>query len=144
MDALRAERAELFILKVAIRPGKPLTVGRLDKALYVGLSGNPYAAAVTFSQIARPAIRRAAGMTEAPDVWIPGVAEFDFSRQTGRKEYVPVTWPARDVLGRPLLQRLGPGASASLSPMAQAKGIAIIPPDIAQVVSGQPLVVDPL
>lgn len=142
-DALRAEHAALDVLKVAIRPGKPLTVGRLGAALFVGLPGNPYAAAITFSQIARPAIRRAAGMTEAPDLWIPGVVAFDYSRRTGRREYVPVTWATRDACGRPMLRRLGPGASASLSPVAYAKGIAIIPADLAQVVPGQPLAVEP-
>ena len=144
LDALRAEHAALDVLKVAIRPGKPLTVGRLGAALYVGLPGNPYAAAITFSQIACPAIRRAAGMTEAPDIWIPGVADFDYDRRTGRREYVPVTWEARDSFGRPLLKRLGRGASASLGPMAQAKGIAVIPPEMAHVAPGQPLTVDPL
>lgn len=144
LDALRAEHATLDVLKVAIRPGKPLTVGRLGAALYVGLPGNPYAAAITFSQIARPAVRRAAGMTEAPDAWMPGVADFDYSRRTGRREYVPVTWTARDEYGRPMLLRLGPGASASLNPMAQAKGIAVIPPDMDRVAPGQPLAVEPL
>lgn len=144
LDALRAEQAELDILKVAIRPGKPLTVGRVGGALYFGLPGNPYAAAVTFSQIAQPAIRRAGGMTETPDRWIPGVAGFDYARRIGRREYIPVTWSERDSMGRPLLMRLGRGASASLGPMAQAKGIAAIPAEQTHVFRGQPLAVDPL
>lgn len=143
LDALRAEQAQLDILKVAIRPGKPLTVGRLDGALYFGLPGNPYAAAITFSQIARPALRKIAGLTEDPDTSLPGVAGFSYARKTGRCEYVPVTWHSRDAMGRPILERLGQGASASLSPMAQAKGIAVIPQDTANVHPGQPLWVDP-
>jgi molybdopterin molybdotransferase len=144
LDALRAEAADLDVLKVAIRPGKPLTVGRLGRAQYFGLPGNPYAAAVTFSQIARPALRRTAGLTELPDTWLPGVAGFDYRRTTGRREYVPVTWEARDALGRPILQRLGQGASASLRPVALARGIAVIPPDLDRVTPGTALAVDPL
>jgi len=64
------------VLKVAIRPGKPLTVGRIGQALFVGLPGNPYAAAITFAQIARPALRKAAGITEILDLWLPAVAAF--------------------------------------------------------------------
>lgn len=144
LDALRAEQAELDILKVAIRPGKPLTVGRVGGTLYFGLPGNPYAAAITFSQIARPALRRVAGLTEEPDLWIPAVAGFSYNRTTGRREYVPVTWARRDAVGRPILERLGQGASASLSPIAEAMGIAIIPADMSIVQPGQPLAVEPL
>lgn len=144
LDALRLEAAELDVLKVAIRPGKPLTVGRLGQALYFGLPGNPYAAAITFSQIAKPALRRAAGLMEEPDTWLPAVAGFTYSRSTGRREYVPVTWSERDPFGRPILTRLGQGASASMSPMAQAMGIAVIPPELEVVGPNQPLQVEPL
>ncbi|MFO7919354.1 MAG: molybdopterin molybdotransferase MoeA [Nioella sp.] len=144
LDALRAEHATLDVLKVAIRPGKPLTVGRVGAALYFGLPGNPYSAAITFSQIAYPAIRRRAGMMETPDRWLPGVADFEYSRKAGRREYMPVTWNTRDPLGRPRLERLGRGASASLQPLAHAKGIAVIPPDVTHVRPGQPLAVEPL
>ncbi|WP_165978757.1 gephyrin-like molybdotransferase Glp [Antarcticimicrobium luteum] len=144
LDALRREDATLDVLKVAIRPGKPLTVGRVAGALYVGLPGNPYAAAVTFSQIAQPALRKAAGLTEIQDTWIPAVSGFDYDRATGRREYVPVTWDRRDGMGRPVLQRLGRGASASLSPIANARGIAVIEPDMPHVSEGQPLRVEPL
>jgi molybdopterin molybdotransferase len=108
------------------------------------LPGNPYAAAITFSQIAQPALRRTAGLLEEPDTWLSGVAGFTYSRSTGRREYVPVTWTERDTLGRPVLERLGEGASASLSPMAQAKGIAIIPSELETVRPGQPMAVDPV
>lgn len=144
LDALRLEAAELDVLKVAIRPGKPLTVGRLGQALYFGLPGNPYAAAITFSQIAKPALRRAAGLMEEPDSWLPAVAGFTYSRSTGRREYVPVSWSERDPFGRPILTRLGQGASASMSPMAQAMGIAVIPPELEVIRPNQPLQVEPL
>ncbi|GGB49032.1 molybdopterin molybdenumtransferase MoeA [Roseibium aquae] len=144
LDVLRLEAAELDVLKVAIRPGKPLTVGRLGQALYFGLPGNPYAAAITFSQIAKPALRRAAGLMEEPDTWLPAVAGFTYSRTTGRREYVPVRWSERDSFGRPVLMRLGQGASASISPMAQAMGIAVVPPEIDMVAPGQALTVESL
>jgi len=144
LDALRLEAAELEVLKVAIRPGKPLTIGRLGRALYFGLPGNPYAAAITFTQIARPALRRAAGLMEEPDSWLPAVAGFTYSRSTGRREYVPVTWSQRDPMQRPIIDQLGQGASASLSPIAQAMGIAVIPAEVEMVRPGQPLLVEPL
>lgn len=144
LDALRCEDATLDVLKVAIRPGKPLTIGRVGGALFIALPGNPYATAITFTQIAQPALRRAAGLTETHDTSIPCVADFDYARTIGRREYVPVTWDSRDAMGRPILRRLGQGASASLSPLAMAKGIAALPADLRRVNRGTPLMVDPL
>lgn len=144
LDALCLEAAELDVLKVAIRPVKPLTVGRLGQALYFGLPGNPYAAAITFTQIARPALRRVAGLTEEADTWLPAVAGFSYSRTTGRREYLPVAWSRRDSFGRPVLMRLGRGASASMSPMAQAMGIAVLPPEMDNVMPGLSLTVEPV
>ncbi|MFN3973303.1 MAG: gephyrin-like molybdotransferase Glp [Gemmobacter sp.] len=144
LDAIAAACGELHVLKVAIRPGKPLSIGRIGSALFVGLPGNPYAAAITFSQIAEPALRRTAGITEPSDRWIPAVANFTYRRMTGRTEYVPVTWEARDTLGRPVLQRLGVGASASLRPVALARGIAVVSADIGVVSPGDALAVEPL
>ena len=134
----------LDVLKVAIRPGKPLTIGRVGGALFIGLPGNPCATAITFTQIAQPALRRTAGLTETPDTAIPCVADFDYARTPGRREYVPVTWDSRDTLGRPILRRLGQGASASLSPLAIARGIAALPADLPHVHRGTPLMVEPL
>ena len=144
LDALKREDATLEVLKVAIRPGKPLTIGRVGGALFVGLPGNPYAAAITFLQIARPALRKAAGLLEEIDNWIPAVSGFDYPRKVGRREYLPVTWDERDSLGRPVLRRLDQGSSASLGPIALAKGIAVIDPDIGRVLPGSSLQVEPL
>lgn len=139
LDALRREDATLDVLKVAIRPGKPLTIGRVGGALFIGLPGNPYAAAITFLQIARPALRKAAGLLEEIDTWIPAVSGFDYQRKVGRREYLPVTWDERDAFGRPVLRRLDQGSSANLGPIAMAKGIAVIDPDVEQVFPGTPL-----
>nr|WP_287257516.1 gephyrin-like molybdotransferase Glp [Thioclava sp.] len=142
LDALKREDATLDVLKVAIRPGKPLTIGRVGGVLFVGLPGNPYAAAITFIQIARPALRKAAGLLEEIDTWIPAVSGFDYLRKVGRREFLPVTWTERDALGRPVLQRLGHGSSASLGPIALASGIAEIEPNLERVLAGTPLRVE--
>lgn len=144
LDAIAAAKGELHVLKVAIRPGKPLSIGQIGHAMFIGLPGNPYAAAITFGQIADPVLRRAAGIGEHIDRWIPAVADFSYHRTTGRTEYIPVTWDARDRLGRPVLTRLGQGASASLRPIALARGIAAVPPEVAAVLPGDPLAMEPL
>jgi len=117
---------------------------RLGSALYVELPGNPCAAAIPFSQIARSVLRRAAGLAEEPDTWLPAVAGFTCNRTSGRREYAPVTWVGCDPFGRPVLMRLDQGASASMSPMVRAMGIAVSAPEMDVVRTGQSRSVEPV
>ena len=143
MDVLRRENANLEVLKVAMRPGKPVTVGKIGSALFFGLPGNPYATAVTFSRIALPAIKAIAGLSPVETSWMPAVSGFSYRRKAGRTEYVPVTWSGRDTDGKPVVEMLGRGSSASLSPMASAMAVAVLPPDMANIEPGMPLRIEP-
>ncbi len=50
--------------KVAIKPGKPVLFGTVEKTPVFGLPGNPAAAAATFQLFVRPALRRLAGFRD--------------------------------------------------------------------------------
>jgi molybdopterin molybdotransferase len=52
---------------------------------------------------------------------------------------VPVRIASRDADGFPVLEMLGRGTSASLSALALADGIALLPPDVEAVEPGIPL-----
>ena len=144
MDVLRRENAELEVLKVAMRPGKPVTVGRIGSAQFFGLPGNPYAAAATFARIALPAIRTTAGLSTVDAQWMPAVSGFAYSRKPGRTEYVPVTWSRRDADGLPVVEMLGRGSSASLGPLATARATAVLPPEMPEIVPGTKLRIEQL
>jgi len=143
-EALRGLGAEMDVLKVDMRPGKPVTVGRIGQVLYVGLPGNPFACAMTFMHIAWPAIRRTGGMADGACETFLGVADFSYSGKPGKTEFVPVTWSDRDVYGRPVVERLGRGSSASLHPYAAARAIAQIGPTGVHVRDGDELVLFPV
>ncbi|MHB1109879.1 MAG: molybdopterin molybdotransferase MoeA [Devosia sp.] len=134
--ALDQHGGTLDVLKVAMRPGKPLKIGRLGDMLFAGLPGNPNAALVTFRQIALPAIRSVAGLHDVQPDWLAGIAGFNYSKTLGRTEFVPVRVVGRDGLGRPVLEMLGRGSSANLSALAMADGIALLPPDAVSIESG--------
>ncbi len=94
---------------------------------------------MTFRQIALPAIRTIAGLGSVGPDWSPAVAGFVYDKRLGRTEFVPVRIAGRDDLGRPLLDLLGRGSSASLMAMALADGIAMLPPDVVSIERGLPL-----
>ncbi|WP_022948288.1 molybdopterin molybdotransferase MoeA [Methylohalobius crimeensis] len=57
---------EINLWRIAIKPGKPLIFGRVGRAWYFGLPGNPVSAHVTFAQIVRPALWKLAGGSFRP------------------------------------------------------------------------------
>lgn len=51
-----SELGSIDFWRVAMRPGKPVAVGRVGDVLFIGLPGNPVSALVTFELFVRPAI----------------------------------------------------------------------------------------
>ncbi|MEP1445153.1 MAG: molybdopterin molybdotransferase MoeA [Paraglaciecola sp.] len=47
--------------KVAIKPGKPFAFGKLNKAWFCGLPGNPVSSFVTFQQLVTPVLQKLSG-----------------------------------------------------------------------------------
>jgi molybdopterin molybdotransferase len=139
VSALDDRGGKLDVLKVAMRPGKPVKIGLVGRMLFAGLPGNPNAALVTFRQIALPAIRAITGLKQVEPHWLPGASGFSYDKRVGRAEFVPVRTVTRDDLGRPVLEMLGRGSSSSLMSMAGADGIAMLPPELSSIEIGMPL-----
>jgi molybdopterin molybdotransferase len=59
-----SEMGALDFWRVAMRPGKPLAVGRVRGVPFLGLPGNPVSSQVTFELFARPAILALQGAAE--------------------------------------------------------------------------------
>jgi molybdopterin molybdotransferase len=55
--ALQAAHVSLEVHQVGIKPGKPITLGRRDAKVVIGLPGNPVSAVVTFALFAMPLLR---------------------------------------------------------------------------------------
>jgi molybdopterin molybdotransferase len=64
-DALGASGLELDFWKIAMRPGKPLMVGRLRGTPMMGLPGNPVSSLVCALLFLRPALERLLGVDAA-------------------------------------------------------------------------------
>ncbi len=137
--AFRENGGQFEITKVAMRPGKPLKMGRVGNVIFGALPGNPYAAAVTFSRIVMPAIRRTAGLVSAHSVAQVGVAAFTYRKTAGRSEFIPVSIAGADSLGRPRLQMLDKGSAGRLFPLSVADGVAHLPEDVIEIVEGLPM-----
>jgi molybdopterin molybdotransferase len=131
------------VLKVAMRPGKPVKIGTMGAMLFAGLPGNPNAALATFRYIALPAIRAVAGFASVLPHWSAAVAGFAYEKRPGRTEFVPVRTAKVDDLGRPVLELLGRGSSSGLRAMAKANGLAMLQSETTSICLGAPVLYDP-
>src|SRR5207247_290334 len=113
--------------KVKIRPGAPLAFGTLNDRPWLGLSGNPVSAVVTFELFARPVIRKMCGH------------KLLFRRPIAVTLEDPVTIAA-DLTHflRVIISRTEKGysarltrsqSSASLSSLASANALLVVPPE---------------
>ena len=143
-DLVRDAGGQLHVLNVAMKPGKPVTLGEVNGVLYVGLPGNPVAAFVTFNLIVRPMIDKLAGAVRQRFSEFPAISAFERRRRHHRVEYVPVQVTGRNDQGLPVVEMLGNGSSAALLPIAQADGLAMVEAGVGSVSSGDRITYLPL
>jgi molybdopterin molybdotransferase len=92
--AVEAE-GELLMWKIAMKPGRPLAFGRVGKANFIGLPGNPVSSFVTFLIFVRPFLLRTQGITDVQAHAIAVRADFDWPEPDLRREFLRVKWNAR-------------------------------------------------
>ncbi len=90
--AVEAE-GRLDMWKIAIKPGKPLAFGEVNKpeggtAWFLGLPGNPVAAFVTCLMLVRPFILRLQGVDKVVPKALPLIADYTWSRPDSRLEFL--------------------------------------------------------
>ncbi len=128
--------------KVAVKPGRPLSFGRLEKSLFFGLPGNPVSVMVTFQVFLKPAIKQLSG--ERFDV--PTVLKMRtltaLKKRPGRMEY------QRGVMflnekGETVVRSSGEQGSGILSSMSRANCFIVLPDDSAGVSAGEWVEVQP-
>jgi molybdopterin molybdotransferase len=86
-EALVASGMELDFWRIAMRPGKPLMVGRLGATRVLGLPGNPVSALVCSLVFLRPLVRALAGLAPGvPERW--AVLGADMGANDRRQDYV--------------------------------------------------------
>lgn len=79
---------EIDVWRIAMKPGKPLAVGRLDRTLFIGLPGNPVSTFVTFCMMARPIILRAMGVKDVSTRQYQLPAAFNWPKADKRREFL--------------------------------------------------------
>jgi molybdopterin molybdotransferase len=127
--------------QVAMQPGRPLAVGRIDRAHFFGLPGNPVASMLTFMLFVRPALFKLAGRRQIfPGTWEARAAE-PMRKKTGRREF------KRGILefneGAWVVRTTGPQGSGILSSMVAGNCLIVLDEERGDVMPGERVVVEP-
>lgn len=135
-DAVVAE-GSLNFWKLAIKPGKPIAMGKIGSTPFVGLPGNPVAVMIGFLLLVRPLVLRLMGAS-VPDLpRYPVKADFDFVRKPGRKEWLRGRVEVRS--GQLVAQKFRTESSGALSSMVWADGLLEILEDVSEIKPGDNL-----
>jgi molybdopterin molybdotransferase len=92
--AVEAE-GELLMWKIAMKPGRPLAFGKVGRASFIGLPGNPVSSFVTFLIFVRPFLLSTQGVADPAPKAIAVRADFDWPEPDARREFLRVKWNAQ-------------------------------------------------
>jgi molybdopterin molybdotransferase len=130
-----ARVGEVAFWTIAMRPGRPMAVGRVGEAVYFGLPGNPVAVMVTFLFFARDALLRMAGARPEALLTVPVRSVHALRKRAGRTEYQrAVVSTAGD--GELEARVTGQQGSGVLRSMAEANAMLVLRHEQGDIAAG--------
>ena len=111
--------------KIAMRPGRPMAVGRIGGAVLFGLPGNPVAVMVTFLAFVRPALLQMMGSTVGAPPMLKAHSMEPLRKKPGRTEYQRGI-VSTNADGTLQVQTTGNQGSGVLSSMVHANGLIVL------------------
>ena len=135
------ELGDVSFWKLAMKPGRPLSFGKLENAIFFGLPGNPVSVMVTFYQFVLPALKRLMGETDTKPkrFAVPCVSEL--KKRPGRTEYQRGhLFYDGDILK---VESTGQQGSGILSSMSRGDCFIVLPDECDGVIAGSMVEVEP-
>ena len=122
--AMMRELGDVAFWRIAMRPGRPMAVGRINNAVLFGLPGNPVAVMVTFLAFVRPALLQMMGARQRDLPLLKARSTEAIRKKPGRTEYQRGT--VSTVNGQLQVCTTGNQGSGVLSSMVQGNGLIVL------------------
>ena len=132
---IMAELGDVLFWRIAMRPGRPMAIGRIHNAILFGLPGNPVAVMVTFYAFVREALLAMSGATPEPVPRLRAACMTALRKKPGRTEYQRGI-VSRNADGRWQVAITGSQGSGILSSMSAANGMVVLNHDQGDVAAG--------
>jgi molybdopterin molybdotransferase len=141
-DVLHEIGAVMKFWKVAIKPGKPLAFGMIQKKPYFGLPGNPVSSMVAFEEFVRPALLKMMGRSDIFRITVEAELTEEIRKKPGRTNFIQsgLKEDNGDLLVSPIKIR----GSAVMSSMVRANSLVILPKESSGADAGETVKVQPL
>lgn len=127
---------EVHVWRMAVKPGKPTTLGTVGRAAFVGLPGYPVSTLATFMVVARPVVLRLSGATAEPlfPHAYPLPADFAFAKKHKRRQFVraALDWSR----GTPMVRLYPSQEPHVLSSLVRSDGLVDLREDCTGVAPG--------
>ncbi len=123
--AMMAKLGDVAFWRIAMRPGRPMAVGRIGRSVLFGLPGNPVAVMVTFLAFVRPALLQMMGCTAGASPLLKARSAEAIRKKPGRTEYQRGV-VTRAIDGSLQARTTGNQGSGVLSSMVQANGLIVL------------------
>ncbi len=128
--------------KLAIKPGRPLTYGKINKAYFFGLPGNPVAVMITFYQIVQPFLKKIMGQTQDIEpLLINAISATNIAKQQGRREFIRAKFSSNN--GKLIVKKLEKQGSGILSSMSYANCLIVLTEDMSDIKKGDIVQIQP-
>lgn len=127
--------------RIAMKPGKPLALGKIGSACFFGLPGNPVSVMATFYEFVLPALRQLSGELSRPPLLLRAITKTRLKKSPGRTDF------QRGILtsehGKLYVDASGIQASHILSGMSRANCFIILPQHSGNIEAGVEVEVQP-
>ena len=127
--AMMKQLGDVAFWRIAMRPGRPMAVGRITEdgksSLLFGLPGNPVAVMVTFLAFVRPALQRLMGGATTAPVLLQAKSLEPLRKKPGRTEYQRGI-VSKGADGSLTVRITGNQGSGVLSSMVEANGLIVL------------------
>ena len=136
--AMMKKLGDVAFWKIAMRPGRPMAVGRLGNCILFGLPGNPVAVMVTFLAFVKPALIQMMGGLPSSTPYLRAKSAVALRKKPGRTEYqrgFVRTLPD----GTLQVEAAGNQGSGVLRSMVEANGLIVLHHHQSNVAAGDEL-----
>lgn len=120
--------------QVAMKPGKPQAYGKLGRAAFFGLPGNPVSGLVVFLIVVRPALLKLMGASPEPERQCRLPFRGQYNKRHNRMDFIRGV--VRFAADGAWVETTGPQGSGLLTSMARANALIVLPENPVQLQDG--------
>ena len=122
---------KIFFWKAAIKPGRPLAIGKINKSFVVCLPGNPVSVHLLFAMLINPFIKSlAGGKFKKPKTELI-YSHFNMKKKTKRMEWLRVI--KKQINNKNYALKYSKQGSGMISSISYSDGIIEIPENVSQI-----------